>query len=615
MTLRLVSVTQRFGSQVALDDVSLHVRGGELYGFLGHNGSGKTTAMRIALGLRRPTRGRVLVEGFDAARHPREARARLGGLIEIPGFHRGLDGRSNLVRLARLAGRDARGARHEAQRLLDLVGLASAGTKPAGAYSQGMRQRLGIAQALVGAPRIVLLDEPMNGLDPEGIDEVREVLRRLVRDEGVTVFLSSHQLREIADLCDRVAVIRRGRLLVEEETRTLLEGRRGRVRLRTADDEATARLLADRGLAHEPLPGGGRLVELGARSPAELARAVMERGVDLLELAPVVPTLEEVYLRFTRQEEAARSPSRPGAAPAASAPSVRLAPRFPVLRATRYEVARLASSRALGITLLAPAAVAVLAILRRRAAALGDASDVADEEVFSTTAVTAFEAVGVGLASGLPLLVAVLAAAASQALAGELGRGTLRNLVLRPVTRVQVVIAKGGTCLLLALAGYVLVAAASVSAGAAWFEFGDVAEILPSGDPFPLVDAEELWPELRAVLAAPVLPLFAYAALGFLAGSLVRSGTAALGIALGAVVVLDLGRVFAREWGIGGWMPSAHVPSPLGDESRVERYAQVVQGISNAGAGHGELAIVAPLCWSVAAFAASALVFRRRAIP
>src|SRR5262245_12183043 len=158
MTLRLDSVTRRFGAHVALDAVSLHVRRGDCYGFLGHNGAGKTTAMRIALGLDRPQRGRVLVDGFDARDHPREARARMGGLIEQPGFHGHLSGTTNLVLLARLSAMDRGAARTEASRLLEAVGLAHAGSKPVRAYSQGMRQRLGIAQALLGRPAIVLLD-------------------------------------------------------------------------------------------------------------------------------------------------------------------------------------------------------------------------------------------------------------------------------------------------------------------------------------------------------------------------------------------------------------------------------------------------------------------------
>src|SRR5687768_12450549 len=144
MSLRLIGLTKTYGAHSALVDVSLHLRPGDCYGFLGHNGAGKTTAMRIALGLEFADAGRVLVDGFDALEHSREARARMGGLIETPGFHGHLSGTANLVLLARLQGFGREEARREAGRLLDEVGLAHAGAKPVHAYSHGMRQRLGI---------------------------------------------------------------------------------------------------------------------------------------------------------------------------------------------------------------------------------------------------------------------------------------------------------------------------------------------------------------------------------------------------------------------------------------------------------------------------------------
>src|SRR5262245_45857429 len=185
MALRLVDVHHAYGGRPALRGVSLHLLPGDRYGFIGHNGAGKTTALRIALGLIRPDRGRVLVEGFDAARHPLEARARVGGLIETPGFHGGLSGQRNLEPLARAAGLGRAEARGAAAEALERVGLSADGGRSAGGYSQGMRQRLGIAQALLGRPRVVLLDEPTNGLDPEGIRDVRRLLEALARDDGV----------------------------------------------------------------------------------------------------------------------------------------------------------------------------------------------------------------------------------------------------------------------------------------------------------------------------------------------------------------------------------------------------------------------------------------------
>src|SRR5262249_34925242 len=153
MSLELRSVSRRFGDQLALDGVTMQVREGDCYGFIGHNGAGKTTAMRLALGLQRPDGGTVVVDGFDAGRFPREARARMGALIETPGFQPGWSGTKNLVELARLQGFTRSAARTQAGDWVERVGLSHAGEKPVQAYSQGMRQRLGIAQALLGSPR------------------------------------------------------------------------------------------------------------------------------------------------------------------------------------------------------------------------------------------------------------------------------------------------------------------------------------------------------------------------------------------------------------------------------------------------------------------------------
>ena len=250
MTLELHSLSRRFGDQLALDSVSLRVERGDLVGLLGHNGAGKTTLMRIALGLLGPAPGgRVQVDGRDARREPREVRARLGGLIEVPGFYGGLGGRANLALLGRLQGLGRRAAGVEADRLLELLELSYAARKPVRAWSQGMRQRLGVAQALLGRPDYLILDEPANGLDPEGIALLRRLLARLAREEGCGVLLSSHQLHDVADLCSRIAVLHRGRLQLEGETRDLLGGENGRYALATDDDEAAAGVLGELGLS------------------------------------------------------------------------------------------------------------------------------------------------------------------------------------------------------------------------------------------------------------------------------------------------------------------------------------------------------------------------------
>lgn len=581
--LQLLDVTHRYGAHTALDGVSLRVEPGDCYGFIGHNGAGKTTALRLALGLAPLQRGRILVEGWDATRFPREARARMGGLIEVPGFHGHLTARANLDLLARLGGLDRREARREGPRVLELLGLGADADRAVRGFSQGMRQRLGIAQALLGRPPILLLDEPTNGLDPEGIAELRSLLARLVAEEETTVMLSSHRLEDLAGLCNRVGVLRRGRLLVEEETASLLRGD-GVFDLRTDRDDAARDLLVARGWSVEDGRSGtdtGLGVRVGEGEPGDVARALVEAGLALRSFAPRTPSLEEIYLRRLGDAptDAASAPTeeRQGRAPAATR-----APAAPIARVARYEAARVLARGRTALLLLLPALAGVLAVGGRWRAVRAEEAEIEAGTLATTTAVTAFEGFGVALQAGLPLAALVLAGLASQALAGELARGTLRNVLLRPVRRVHVVAGKALAHLGLTLAGLGLLLAGSLGAASLAFDFGDVEEILPNGLVFPLVEAAELWPELRAILPSPVAPLAALVAVGFLAGAVARTPVAALALALGALVTLDLGRVVARPLGLEAWVPSAHLPSPLGDTSVLATYVDISRGVSNA---------------------------------
>ena len=451
MALRLVSVTRRFGGHPALDAVSLHVRRGDCYGFLGHNGAGKTTSMRVALGLERADGGRVIVDGFDAAEHPREARARMGGLIETPGFHGHIAGGANLVLLARLQGFGREEARAEAARLLAAVGLEGAREKPVAAYSQGMRQRLGIAQALLGSPQVVLLDEPMSGLDPEGIDEVRRLLLRLTREEGMTVLLSSHQLSEIAGLCNRIGILKQGRMLLEEETSKLLAAGAGRYALATGDDAAAARLLEAAGVATSASPAGGLDVALGARAPGEVARSLVSMGVELRTWAPRPPSLEEIYLRFAQGGETQTRNQSDAGAP--GTPSSRRAPSRPAVRVAAYEVRRWMSSAAVPVLIVLPVLVAVGSVWSRHGDVERDVKEIAGGTLATASNVTAFEAFGGAIQAALPLVLLAVAGIASQSLAGENSRGTLRNLLLRPLRRFDAIAGKGAALALAALLG------------------------------------------------------------------------------------------------------------------------------------------------------------------
>jgi len=610
MDLRLDSITHHFGAQKALDGVSLHVRSGDCYGFLGHNGAGKTTALRIALGLLRPDRGRVIVDGFDAAAHPVEARARMGGLIETPGFHARMSGRRNLELLARLQGLDAGAARNEADRLLSDVGLAHAAAKPAGAYSQGMRQRLGIAQALIGSPPIVLLDEPTNGLDPEGIEEIRRLLLRLTREEGTTVLLSSHQLHELSGLCNRVAILRDGTLLVEEETATLVDG--GRYLLRAGNAQNAETVLADEGLAFTREDDDSFLVKLESDAADEVLAHLVEAGARPRSFAPRAASLEDVYLRLTR--DGVGAPAAESSTALHATPDSARAPGRGVLRVIGYEIRRWFSSTAVPLTLLVPALAAAAAVLLRRAEASGFAAEVEAGGLATTTDVTAFEGAGEALAAGLPLLALVAAGLASQSFAGEFARGTLRNVVLRPVSRVQVALGKSLAALLATSLGYAALVGTTLGVAGLVFAYTDVTEILFNGERFPLVEASELWPSLREALWRPAPAVAAYAGLGLLASAITRRPAAALAAALGLVALPDLGRAVLRGFRVEWAVPSAHVPTPLGDTSFIAHYLDLSRGVSNTSYAAGSAGWAVPFAWLTVSLAIAAFVLSRRSI-
>lgn len=623
MSLQLVSITRRFGAQLALDSVSIHVRPGDCYGFIGHNGAGKTTAMRIALGLQFADSGSVFVDGFDASAAPREARARLGALIEQPGFHAHLDGATNLRLLGRLAGLSRDETRRETQRLLELVGLAQVGAKPVQAYSQGMRQRLGIAQAMLGRPKVVLLDEPTNGLDPQGIAEIRAILRRLVEQEGVSVLLSSHQLHEVADVCTRIGVLHRGKLLVEARTQDLLASAQGALEVTTNDDQRALEVLQQAGHKAERAQGGGLTVHVAAQDHGAVARKLVTAGLELTRLGARNASLEEIYLRFARGEAISTVAQTPSEPPQLGAkPSVFSAPRAPILRTARYELSRLFAKARFGFLLAGPALVGLGAIALERRTALENQARVAAGELASATAVTGFQATASALQTGLPLLALLVAGIASQSIAGELSRGTLRNVLLRPQTRWQVVLGKALAGLAVTLGSFALLVGVALAGGALVFGFGDLVELLPNGDEFPLVAASELWPDLRQAVLGQAPTLAGYFGLGLLAGVIARTAPGALGLSFALVLASDLARGVARSFGLEQWLLSAYAPSPLGDTSQLNYFAERAEGISNAVfrfAGRDlagvDLALAVPLLWLTTCVGLSILLLRRRAMP
>ena len=287
-------LTKRFGSVLAVDGVDLDVREGDIYGFLGANGSGKTTTVRLILGLVLATSGEIDMFGQPMPKAARHVLPRVGALVEGPAAYGHLSGRANLMLYdASGPGRSRRTRSARVDEALETVGLGGVGRRPVKAYSLGMRQRLGLAAALLAEAELLVLDEPTNGLDPQGIREIRELILRL-HEAGTTVFLSSHLLAEVEQMCTRVGVLDRGRLVLQDQLETLRQPT-GRTIVRTPDAGSAAAVLDGR----IEIRDGDRLVVRGADA-ASLNALLVERGIRVSELAPERRTLEEVVLEVTR---------------------------------------------------------------------------------------------------------------------------------------------------------------------------------------------------------------------------------------------------------------------------------------------------------------------------
>jgi ABC-2 type transport system ATP-binding protein len=284
-------LTKRFGSVLAVDAIDLDVDEGDVYGFLGANGSGKTTTVRVLLGLVLATSGEVEVLGQPMPRSASSVLPEVGTLVEGPAAYGHLSGRANLELFDAMGSR-RRGRKARVDDVLERVGLAVAGDRKVKGYSLGMRQRLGLAGALLRRPRLLVLDEPTNGLDPQGIREMRELLLGLNAD-GTTIFLSSHLLAEVEQMCTRVGVLDRGRLVVQDRL-SILQAPTGRTVVVTPDGDLALGLLDGRVEARD-----GRRLVVRSDDPAALNRLLVDGGVRVTELGPERRGLEQVVLDAT----------------------------------------------------------------------------------------------------------------------------------------------------------------------------------------------------------------------------------------------------------------------------------------------------------------------------
>ena len=298
--IRTFDLTKRFKQLTAVDQLSFEVRRGEVFGFLGPNGAGKTTTIAMLLGLVRPTAGSAEVLGKDIRRGFSSALRKVGAIVETPAFYPYMSGSDNLKIIARIIGNDAE---DRIPTLIEGVGLKGRGEDKVGTYSTGMRQRLGLASAMLGDPELLILDEPTNGLDPAGMQEMRVFIRQLSDEEGKTIFLSSHLLHEVEQVCDRVLILNKGKAIAQGDVSELLS-HTDTVEMRIANIERAGQILS-------AIDWVGRIDQVGdvlqiqaapERAP-ELLSALAAHDLYPFEVRPVSSSLESVFLELTAEQE------------------------------------------------------------------------------------------------------------------------------------------------------------------------------------------------------------------------------------------------------------------------------------------------------------------------
>ena len=305
LAVETVALSRSFGAYVAVRSLNLRVPNGAVFGFLGANGAGKTTTLKMILGLLKPSQGAAMVCGLDVVKSRAQAARRVGALLEAQGFYPELSAIQNLDMTRRLLDLP----QNEVERVLEIVAMRRDAKRRVKEYSLGMRQRLGIARALIGSPSVLVLDEPANGLDPDGIADMRRFLRALPQLANTTVLVSSHLLSEVEQTATHLAIVAKGALVLQSEVQELLASRPSEVVLDTSDPQGTA-LLADKlGFDVVPDPNGPRYFLKKSADEVRslcgaLSAALVQSGISVFALAPRVPSLEEVYREAVARFEA-----------------------------------------------------------------------------------------------------------------------------------------------------------------------------------------------------------------------------------------------------------------------------------------------------------------------
>lgn len=295
--VRLEHVTKKIGKKTIIDDLSFDIYEGEVFGFLGPNGAGKTTTIRMMVGLMSMTKGKILIKGHSVDGEFKEAMRQVGAIVENPEMYKFLTGYQNLVHYARMIpgiGKD------RIQEVVKMVKLENRINEKVRRYSLGMRQRLGVAQAMLHKPSVLILDEPTNGLDPQGIHDLREDLHNMSRNEGVAVIVSSHLLSEMQLMCDRIGIIQTGRLIGVERVRDFVENGSGKVRI-TVDDGSNAALVLKEKLSLDAasVESGAIEVSIDREKIPVVVDTLVDSKVKIYGVASVTRTLEDRFLEVT----------------------------------------------------------------------------------------------------------------------------------------------------------------------------------------------------------------------------------------------------------------------------------------------------------------------------
>ncbi|MFQ5684647.1 MAG: ABC transporter ATP-binding protein [Candidatus Binatia bacterium] len=307
VTIETTSLTKRYRDKVAVNELNLQVEEGEVFGFLGPNGAGKTTTILMLLGLTEPTGGHASICGFDPKRQPLEIKKRVGYLPENPGYYEDMTARENLHYIARLNRMSEEDFRRNIGDNLDRVGLAEEARRPVREFSRGMKQRLGIAEVLIKEPKVVILDEPTLGIDPDGVTRILDLIRGLSRERGLTVLLSSHLLHQVQATCSRIGIIVKGKLLVQGELdqlgSSILKDRQWNflVEVEGRADGLEKELGSLSGVADLEQRGRGWFLRCTTDVRKEILSLVTRKGLSLLQLRSEDPTLEEIYLKYFRE--------------------------------------------------------------------------------------------------------------------------------------------------------------------------------------------------------------------------------------------------------------------------------------------------------------------------